>query len=87
MPILIHAYPDELDKLEPTMRRDSFCGKLSIMDVFCQYGIKFTALQPHTVAPASQAFEANINYFDRLCSTERRPTGTTQLKKRPMRRR
>ncbi len=67
VPILIHAYPDELDKMGPTMRRDSFCGKLSIMDVFCQYGIKFTALQPHTVAPASQVFEANIDYFDRLC--------------------
>jgi L-fucose isomerase-like protein len=67
VPILIQAYPDELDKMGPAVRRDAFCGKLSIMDLFHQYGIKFTALQPHTVSPASGAFEANIVYFDRLC--------------------
>ncbi len=67
VPILVQAYPDELDKMGPTLRRDAFCGKLSVMDIFCQYGIKFTALQPHTVFPASQDFADNIDYFDRLC--------------------
>ena len=67
VPILIQAYPDELDKMAPDQRRDSFCGKFSIMDVFCQYGVDFTALQPHTVHPDSDAFAANISYFDRLC--------------------
>jgi len=66
-PILIQAYPDELDKMSPALRRDSFCGKFSIMDVFCQYGIKFTALKPHTVHPKSPVFAENIDYFDRLC--------------------
>ena len=41
VPILIQAYPDELDKMGPAHRRDSFCGKISIMDVFCQYGVPF----------------------------------------------
>jgi L-fucose isomerase-like protein len=67
VPILVQAYPDELDKMAPELRRDSFCGKFSVMDVFCQYGLKFTALTPHTVAPASAAFAANVDYFDRLC--------------------
>ncbi|MHB9038597.1 MAG: L-fucose/L-arabinose isomerase family protein [Armatimonadota bacterium] len=67
VPILIHAYPDELDKMTPELRRDAFCGKFSIMDVFCQYGIKFTALEPHTVSPKSADFATNIDYFDRLC--------------------
>ncbi|HHH76254.1 MAG TPA: hypothetical protein ENL03_04445, partial [Phycisphaerae bacterium] len=66
-PILIHAYPDEMDKMAPTLRRDAFCGKFSIMDVFCQYGLKFTTLQPHVVAPASKAFEDNVTYFDQVC--------------------
>ena len=35
----------------PRLRRDAFCGKFSVMDVFCQYGVTFTALPPHTVAP------------------------------------
>ncbi len=67
VPILIQAYPDELDKMAPEVRRDSFCGKFSIMDVFCQYGLKFTALKPHTVHPTDRRFADNIDYFDRLC--------------------
>jgi L-fucose isomerase-like protein len=67
VPILIQAYPDELDKMAPAVRRDAFCGKFSVMDVFCQYGLKFTALTPHTVHPDSDAFAENVAYFDRLC--------------------
>lgn len=66
-PILIHAYPDDLDKMAPAKRRDSFCGKFSIMDVFCQYGLKFTSLQPHVVKPSSKAFAQNVDLFDRTC--------------------
>ncbi|MBN1835017.1 MAG: fucose isomerase [Spirochaetales bacterium] len=67
VPILIQAYPDEMDKMAPELRRDSFCGKFSIMDVFYQYGLPFTALKPHTVSPGSPRFAANLDYFDRLC--------------------
>jgi L-fucose isomerase-like protein len=67
VPILIQAYPDDLDKMAPALRRDSFCGKISIMDVFRQYGVKFTALKPHVVSPTSERFKANLDYFDRVC--------------------
>ncbi len=67
VPILIQAYPDEMDKMSPALRRDAFCGKFSIMDVFYQYGVKFTALQPHVVAPSSPEFAKNIEYFDTVC--------------------
>ena len=67
VPILIQAYPDELDKMAPEFRRDAFCGKFSVMDVFYQYGLPFTALKPHTVHPLSKTFATNIDYFDRLC--------------------
>lgn len=67
VPILIQAYPDDLDKMAPELRRDAFCGKISIMDVFCQYGVKFTALKPHVVSPASDRFRENVRYFERLC--------------------
>ncbi len=67
VPILIQAYPDELHRMAPEVRRDAFCGKFSIMDVFCQKGIKFTALKPHVAHPGSGAFAANLDYFDRLC--------------------
>lgn len=67
VPILIQGYPDELDKMTPEFRRDSYCGKFSVMDVFYQYGIKFTALKPHVAAPTSKDFELNIEHFDRVC--------------------
>ncbi len=66
-PIRIQAYPDDYDRMGPALRRDSFCGKLSIMDVFRQYGIKFTALKPHTVRPKGERFKANVDEFDRIC--------------------
>ncbi len=67
VPILIQAYPDELGKMRPELRRDAFCGKFSIMDVFCQNNISFTALKPHTVHPKDKRFAANIDFFDRMC--------------------
>jgi L-fucose isomerase-like protein len=67
VPILVQAYPDEMTRMAPEVRRDAFCGKLSIMDVFHQYGLKFTALKPHTVSPQSDRFRANVDHFDRVC--------------------
>jgi len=66
-PILIQAYPDELTKMSPALRRDSFCGKFSVMDVFHQNGLPFTALKPHTVSPATRAFGEQLDYFARVC--------------------
>lgn len=67
VPIWIQAYPDEYDKMGPALRRDSFCGKISIMDVFRQYGVKYTTLKPQTVAPGNPRFKANVDQFDRIC--------------------
>lgn len=67
VPILVLAYPDELDKMGPASRRDAFCGKMSIMDVFVQTKIKFSILAPHTVHPCSNRFRENIDCFDRVC--------------------
>jgi L-fucose isomerase-like protein len=67
MPILIQAYPDRLDEMAPSQRRDSFCGKLSIMDVFCQNDMAFTVRKPHVVHPKDAQFAENVDYFARLC--------------------
>ena len=75
VPILVQAYPDELDRMAPERRRDAFCGKFSVMDVFCQYEVDFTALQPHTVSPSSGRFAENVDYFDRLCRVVRAVRG------------
>ncbi len=67
VPIFVQAYPDELDKMSPALRRDAFCGKISIMDVFQQYGIRFSVGKPHVVKPDSARFESNVDTFNRIC--------------------
>lgn len=67
VPIFIQAYPDQLTEMAPELRRDAFCGKFSIMDVFWQTGIKFTIQKPHTVSLTSERFRQNIDFFDRVC--------------------
>ncbi|MGI6688592.1 MAG: hypothetical protein ACOX6Y_09690 [Christensenellales bacterium] len=36
VPILMQAYPDEIGKMDFKYRRDAYCGKFSVTDVFCQ---------------------------------------------------
>jgi L-fucose isomerase-like protein len=67
VPILIHAYPDEPGKMGFSQRRDAFCGKFSIMDVFCQYGLPFTTFRPHTVAPNGDLFAQHLRQFAAVC--------------------
>lgn len=63
VPILLHAYPDDMTKLGRMDRRDSFCGKMSTMDVLTQFQVPFVALTPHVVAPSSPEFVENIKLF------------------------
>lgn len=66
-PILIQAYPDEIGLMDFAHRRDSYCGKFSIEDVFHQYGIPFTVLEPHVVHPLTPEFRQNIDDFAAIC--------------------
>ena len=46
VPILMQAFPDEIGKMDFAHRRDAFCGKFSVTDVFYQYKIPFTVMKP-----------------------------------------
>lgn len=67
VPILMQAYPDEIGKLGFAHRRDAYCGKFSVTDVFCQYGVPFTVLKPHVVHPLSDRFQENLRDFAAVC--------------------
>ena len=67
VPILVHGYPDEIAKMGFEERRDAFCGKFSVMDVFTQYGVKFSSYTPHVVHPKSAKFAEHVEKFDALC--------------------
>jgi L-fucose isomerase-like protein len=67
VPILLQAYPDEIHKLDFAHRRDAYCGKFSVTDVFLQYKIPFTVYKPHVVHPFSKAFGKNLSDFAAVC--------------------
>lgn len=67
VPILMQAYPDEIGKMDFSHRRDAFCGKFSVTDVFYQYKIPFTVMKPHVVHPLSKEFAQNLKDFAAIC--------------------
>ena len=67
VPILMQAYPDEIGKMDFARRRDAYCGKFSVTDVFTQYQVPFTVMKPHVVHPLSEAFAGNLRDFAAIC--------------------
>ncbi|NLD51822.1 MAG: hypothetical protein GX650_02900 [Clostridiales bacterium] len=67
VPILMQAYPDEIGKMDFKYRRDAYCGKFSVTDVFSQYKVPFTVLKPHVVHPLTPAFRQNLDDFAAIC--------------------
>jgi L-fucose isomerase-like protein len=67
VPVLIHAFPDDINKMDVKNRRDSFCGKISVCNVLYQYGIKFTLTENHTEDIESEEFKNDIENFEKIC--------------------
>ena len=63
----MQAYPDEIGKMDFKHRRDAFCGKFSVTDVFEQYEIPYTVMKPHVADPLSEAFAENLHDFAAVC--------------------
>ena len=67
VPVLVHAFPDDPQKMTSADRRDSFCGKMSCCNNLTQYGIPYSLTRQHTVAPESEAFRADLRDFAAMC--------------------
>ncbi len=67
VPVLVHAFPDEPNKMLMGGRRDSFCGKISVCNNLWQYGIRFSLTSLHTAAPASDSFKSDLKSFAASC--------------------
>lgn len=67
VPVLIHAFPDELGKMTVENRRDSFCGKMSVCNNLWQYGIPYSLTTLHTVSPDDPTFRADLRRFGSVC--------------------
>ena len=67
VPILVQAYPDDLDSLSVDRRRDSWCGKISVCNNLRQYSYPFSLTSDHTVHPNSKQFRADLEQFIGVC--------------------
>ncbi|MCE7981410.1 MAG: fucose isomerase [Caldilinea sp. CFX5] len=71
VPVLVHAFPDDIRDLSTSNRRDAFCGKISVCNNLYQYGITYSITQSHTVDPNSEEFKDELRKFVGLCQTVR----------------
>ena len=69
VPILVQAYPDDLDQFNVERRRDAFCGKISVCNNLRQYGYSFSLTSLHTVHPLSESFRKDLKKFVSVCHT------------------
>jgi L-fucose isomerase-like protein len=67
VPILVQAYPDNLDQFMVERRRDAFCGKVSVCNNLRQYGYAYTLTDQHTVHPTAPAFRRDLENFLGVC--------------------
>lgn len=67
VPVLVHAFPDRVEEMTVSTRRDSFCGKMSVCNNLTQYGIPFSLTTLHTVDPESESFRQDLQRFGAVC--------------------
>lgn len=67
VPVLVHAFADDRDRMGIEHRRDSFCGKMSACNNLRQYGIPYSLTTLHTVSPMDASFRADLQRFAATC--------------------
>lgn len=67
VPVLIQAYPDDLQKMNVANRRDSWCGKISVCNNLYQYGINYSLTTQHVVSPSAPEFQSDLLDFVAVC--------------------
>ena len=72
VPIMLQAYPDELDKLDFANRRDAFCGRLGLCAVLKQMGVKFVSGSTFVAHPLSDGFHKDLVSFVSTCRIVRK---------------
>ena len=71
VPLLIQAFPDEMDKMDFAHRRDAMCGKLAMCNLLRQMKIKYTLTDKFCVDPLSDSFAEDLRLFAGTCRVVR----------------
>lgn len=67
VPILVFGSQEDEVLTKNTVRRDSFCGLLSVCDVLRQLGVKYSVAQTPICFPEDESFARDIDWFVRVC--------------------
>ncbi|MBS1503081.1 MAG: fucose isomerase, partial [Bacteroidetes bacterium] len=67
VPVLVQAYPDDLNKMDVVNRRDAWCGKISVCNNLYQFGIKYSLTTKHVVHPLDASFHQDLLDFKAVC--------------------
>lgn len=67
VPVLIQAYPDDLNKMDVVNRRDAWCGKISVCNNLYQFGIKYSLTTKHVTTPTDETFISDMKDFLAVC--------------------
>jgi len=67
VPILVQAYPDDLDQFSVERRRDAYCGKISVCNNLRQFGMPFSLTENHTIPLLADEFRADLRSFIAQC--------------------
>lgn len=67
VPVLVQAYPDDLNKMDVVNRRDAWCGKISVCNNLYQFGIKYSLTTKHVVHPLDISFHQDLLNFKAVC--------------------
>ncbi|TWT97693.1 hypothetical protein Pla108_18450 [Botrimarina colliarenosi] len=67
VPVLVQGYPDDLNQLGVSRRRDAFCGKISVCNNLNQAGIPFSLTTRHVSLPTSESFRSDLQRFLGVC--------------------
>ncbi len=68
VPILVQAYPDDLNAFNVERRRDAYCGKISVCNNLRQYGYPYSLTTVHASTPSSESFKKDLEKFVRVCA-------------------
>ena len=67
VPILVFGAQEDETLTMKTVRRDSFCGLLSLCDVLRQIGVKYSVARTPICFPEDASFAADVDWFARVC--------------------
>ena len=71
VPILLFGCQEDETLTMKTVRRDSFCGLLSLCDVLRQIGVKYSVAPTPICFPEDESFARDIDWFVRVCRVVR----------------